>query len=156
MKWFFILLFALPVFSASAQNLGKEFEWVKIAPTEFSLKAKKPYYEISVSLENEAFTKEKLKQNADFYFHNLFSTELVKEEGKYAMTGVGTYSFNILKSGSEGGTYKVNYILEISWKDNKYNMNMHDFVIEHLDATVNIGNRIELAEKKRFGRSNFT
>jgi hypothetical protein len=146
MKWFIILLFALPL-SVTAQNLGKEFAWAKIAPTEYSVKSKKPYYEITVNTDNEAFTKDKLKQNADFYFKNLFSTELVKQEGKNTMTGVGNYSFNISKNGAEEGLYTVTYILDISWKDSRYTLSMHDFVIEHVYTTINIGNRLELSEK---------
>ena len=147
MKWMLLMLLALPATQSIAQNLGKQYEWVKLAPDEMPLKSNNPYYDITVPMEDDAYTREQLEANANYYFNNVFGTSLVRNEGKHKFSGIGNYSFSVTKSNNPRDIYTVTYIMDIATKNGKYVMTMHDFKLTHLDLEVSVPKRLEAAEK---------
>ncbi len=147
MKWMLLLLLALPATQSTAQNIGKQYEWVKLAPEQLPVKSNEPYYEISVPMEDDAYTREQLDANANYYFNNVFGTSMVKNEGKHKFSGISSYSFSTTKSANPNDIYTVNYILDIATKEGRYILTMHGFTLSHLDAEVSLSKRIEAADK---------
>jgi hypothetical protein len=147
MKRIILLLVAFSVLQASAQNMGKQFEWAKLIPNELPLSANTPYYDMSVSMDDDAYTREQLDENANYYFNNVFVTSMVRKEGKHKFSGIGTYSFSVTKSVDPNDIYTVNYIIDISNKNGRFEMTMHDFTLTHLDLEVSIPKRVEAAER---------
>ena len=145
MKWILFAFLAFPIAQSSAQNLGKQFEWTKSAASRIPLHATLPYYDTTVRQENE-LTREQLEDNAKYYFHEVFGTDLIKVTGKHKITGCCNYLFNIGNNQDEENIYKVVYLLDITSRDGKYEVEMHDFTIEHLGHEVDIAKKIELAK----------
>ncbi len=149
MKWMLLFLLALPATQSTAQNVSKQYEWVKIAPEQLPVKGNQPYYNIDIPMddEGETYTREQMDENANFYFNNVFGSSMIKNDGKHSFSGVGSYSFSTNKSANENDIYTVTYVLDINTKKDKYNMCMHNFTLSHLDQNVDISKRLDAAGK---------
>ena len=149
MKWMLLLFLAFPVAQSSAQNIGKQYEWVKLAPEQMPVKSNDPYYDIDIPMDDEgaSYTREQLDANANYYFNNVFSSSMVKNVGKHSFSGISSYSFSINKTPNTDDIYTVTYILDISTKNGRYNMTMHSFKLTHVDLEVDLSKRIAAAGK---------
>lgn len=142
MKSLLIAILSLSSFSVIAQNTGKTTDLSAQIP----MKSGSAVYDTTVETSDD-LSRDMLDENSKYYFQRVFGSELVKESGSHKMTGYGTYSFSIDKTNNPESVYTVNYLLDIAVKNGKYSVVMHDFTIEHLDAEVNIGKRLDLARK---------
>ncbi len=53
MKWILLLVLALPTFQATAQNMGKKYEFINTVVDRIPLKSGMPYYDSSVDQNDE-------------------------------------------------------------------------------------------------------
>jgi len=137
MKNIIVLLVAIVLGStvASAQNLGRQNEWLVNAPFNIPIKASQPHYDTMIKFTHN-FPTEVLATNADFYFTNIFGAKTYEKVSEHTYSGTSSYYFSIGNPKDINATFKVTYTLEIHFKDNKYSAKMHDFIIEHKNEVV--------------------
>ncbi|NDC42950.1 MAG: DUF4468 domain-containing protein [Chitinophagia bacterium] len=128
---------------ANAQNLGRQYEWIKLMPEEIPVSGGEVSYSMDVKLPD--LDKDQMKDNATWFFKNAFSSELFKND-KYKFVGFGNYTVNMANANAAEDLYTVNYILEINISKGKYEVTMRNFEIEHFDAKVNMMKRIDAAK----------
>ena len=146
MKWMFLLFLALPAVTATAQNTTKRYEYINTVTEKIPTHAGSAYYDSSVSLD-EKYTKEVLEANSAYFFADVLGSDLVKKSGKHTTTAAGTYSFSITNRNIDEDMYVVNYWLDVTVKDAKFDVNMHDFSIVHNGHDVDFAGRMAAARK---------
>lgn len=144
LKLSLVALLVISFFSANAQHLGKQYEWLKMIPSEIPVASGSPYYELTIKV--DGFNKEELEQNAVRFFKNYFSTELYKKEDNDFL-GFGNYTISMDPKNIEDN-YKVNYIMEIHVRKGRYEIVMRNFTMERFEAQVDLPRRMKAAEEQ--------
>ena len=151
MKWIMVLALALSFETATAQNLGDAYDWLKDSYKNIPMKSSMPYYDTAVS--GYGLSQERLADNAKYFIENVLgATELIKADGKTIST-YGSYALYTNSSKDEEHTYIVNYTLDIAIKDGKYAVSMHNFDISFLNNKVEFSLKYKGA-KNQDGKSN--
>ncbi|NCX95315.1 MAG: hypothetical protein EBX41_02695 [Chitinophagia bacterium] len=134
---FYILVAVLSMMVSNvyAQNLGKQNEWFTDAPNNIPMKGGAPYYDTLVLMSHH-FTKEKLHNNAEYYFNNIFGSKLIQKNSDYSYTALAHYYMTTEKSNMPEHIYRVSYVLEINIHNGRYSATMRDFVIERRNELV--------------------
>jgi hypothetical protein len=152
MRYLIILALAFSFETATAQNLGDAYDWLKYSYKKIPMKSSQPYYDTSVVAGNN-YSTEKLTTNARYFAENVLRTEDVADlEGK-GITVNGSYELYTNETKDEEHTYTVNYKMDIQVKAGKYSVAMHDFNIFFLNNKVEFGLKYKGA-KGNDGKSN--
>jgi len=152
MKWI-VLAFALFTVKGVEAQMKKNTNapasktaWITSYAAAVPLSSGEPAYDTTIRLA-ENMTREILEQNANQYFEKTFSTGYVNKNKKHNYTALGTYSFSLNDNADDQELYTVNYIMDISIKDGKYDVSLHNFTIEHLAANVDMDKKIAAASR---------
>ncbi len=147
-----VMLVACSFGTATAQNLGQKYDWIKTSYEKIPLRANLPYYDTSVAATEEV-NKNILEANAMYYFDNIISASSVDVDG-HKICGKGSYTIYTSDKKDEEHTYTVNYSMDITIKDGKYRVAMHDFGIYYLTNKVEFKAKYKHAEMND-GKSNY-
>ncbi len=139
----FFLCVALSL-NVNAQNLGKKYDFLNTIAERIPTKSGVPFYDTTVKLSKE-FDKDKIENNISYFFANVFGSDMVKKNGKSSYLASGAYSF-VLENSNED-PYNVTYWFEISYKDGRFDITMHDFQVTHNSITIDLKKKMEGAAK---------
>ena len=152
MKWILVLALAFGFETATAQNLGDAYDWLKYSYKRIPLKASLPYYDTAIKA-GKIYSSDMLTRNAKYFAESVLRNESVTEEEGKGITMAGSYDLFTNDKRDEEHTYKVNYKINVQIKDGKYEVAMHDFNIYFLENKVEFGLKYKAA-KHDDGKSN--
>ena len=146
------VLVMISCFAANAQNLGEKYEWLKLSYKKIPLRASQPYYDTTVHF-GDKLAGNTLENNARYYFQSVTSTDSLAFENN-TFTGKGSYTLYTDNKKDEEHTYVVNYTMEVTLKNGKYEVGMHDFEIYYLTNKVEFPAKYKRAAEDD-GKSNY-
>ena len=151
MKWIIVLALALGFETATAQNLGEAYDWLKDSYKRIPMKSSMPFYDTAVS--GLGYSQERLAANAKYYIENVMGSVEVPDLSKKMITADGSYLMYTNDLKDEEHTYVVKYKMDITIKNKKYAVAMHDFDISYLSNKVEFSLKYKGA-KNYDGKSN--
>jgi hypothetical protein len=146
MKWLIVLTLAFSFQSASAQNLGQAYDWLKDSYKKIPVASGMPYYDTLVSGVSSSY--DKLSQNAMYFAEQVLQTEEISKLDKPGYSIKGSYQLYTNDRKDEEHTYTVNFKIDVAFKGGKYSVDMHDFHITFL------GNKVEFGLKYKGAKNN--
>ena len=157
MKWMMLLFLAFPIAHTNAQTKKaqmqgqtlqlKQNDAINKLITSIPMQSGVPYYDTAVE-SADGLTRDELQENADYFFSNIFGTGYVNRNQKHGkMTAIGKYNLTTSKNADPDDVYTVNYLMDITVKNGRYDVSLHSFTIEHQGAEIDMAVKMDAAVK---------
>ena len=144
MKQLFFVTLILSFGTASAQNMGYAYDFIKLNYKNIPLHASMPYYDTTVSIAQKS-RYQKLTENASAYFEAFETKEINHDEHVY--TAKSCYTYSTIKTDDIEHSFTVSYTIEMHVKKRYFIVSMHDFTMNNQERFIDFRESFKSADK---------
>lgn len=133
MKLIVLVAFVMFSFGASAQNVGKAYDFIKTSYKSIPMQSNLPFYDTTVKVSGTS-REELLNQIQQFFASNFDS--YVFDTASNTFAGTGTYEFRTTKKESVENSYMVNYGCKVVVTNRGYKIALQHFTIINQEREI--------------------